>query len=468
VAFTSGAALGTVSSPVQSGTGALSVTNGSTGPTDIWFGSGSGPSSLTQAVGNATYSSSIVVRAASTGRTVAPFLAFYNSAGNMLSSAWGQSVTDGSAGWRVMQVVGLAPPTTAYVGLGGVIYATAAGEVHYFDTASLTATTGSASAVAGPLSTKGNQIVDATGQPVVFRGVHAERGEWSTAGLPSDAFIAGLQRWRANFVRIPLAENLWLNTCPTGTATNDPAYPAAVDRVVQSITSRGMVALLDLHFNVIAPCGTSTQHDMADAQYSLPFWSQLASRYKSNPRVVFDLYNEPHDIPDAVWLSGGPVNEAGTTFVAAGMQQMFDTVRGQGAANLVLVGGQGWASGPASVMVSGTNVANSAHVYTCPNSPPPAPCNFSSPYDPSPLMNGWLNRSQTSPIVVTEFGWPDRSNPIYNQNVISYAEAHGWGWTAFAWATDYAGGDFSLLADIGPNYQPSPSGMPVLSGLAKN
>jgi hypothetical protein len=77
--------------------------------------------------------------------------------------------------------------------------------------------------------------------------------------------------------------------------------------------------------------------------------------------------------------------------------------------------------------------------------------------------------SWSYPVMVTEFGWPDQNDGRYIANVISYAEAHGWGWDVFAWDGTTTG-QFNLLAEVGPgtNYEPTPSGMPVMSGFIGN
>ena len=464
-----GASLADVSNPVQAGTGALSVTNATASTLDEWLGSGGDPSSWTPAVPNQTYTSNAFVRAAATGRTVGSLLAFYNSNGAQLGSAFGQATVDASGSWTpIHPAVAVAPAATAYVAFGLVFYGTAAGEVHYVDSASVTATIGSARALVGPIHTSGNTVVDATGSPVTLRGVFAGWSNVSTAKVPSDDVIGGIQHWRANLVRVPLAESLWLNTCPTGTATNDPAYPSAIDAEIQSITGRGMVALLALQNNVISPCGTSTQHRMADANYSIPFWQQVASRYKSNGLVAFDLYNEPHVDSGAVWRNGGMVTEAAGTFNAAGMQQMLDTIRSTGADNVVTVSGNNYAGDPSPIFqgygVSGTNVVYALHAYTCPhdNDPscPTKPANQTQHIDPR-----WTRVAVYFPIAVTEFGFPNTSNSTYNDSVIRYAESQGWGWSAFQVVAAAPDGPFDLNADSGPNWEPRASGMPVLAGM---
>ena len=86
--------------------------------------------------------------------------------------------------------------------------------------------------------------------------------------------------------------------------------------------------MLDLHWNTIAPCGPAKPQAMADYPNAVSFWQQVATRYKNNPLVGFDLYNEPHNISESVWRFGGTVTWKGTTYNAAGMQQMYDAGAG--------------------------------------------------------------------------------------------------------------------------------------------
>ena len=101
---------------------------------------------------------------------------------------------------------------------------------------------------------------------------------------------------------------------------------------------------------------------MADDN-SLTFWSEVATRYKGDGRVLFELYNEPHDVSWGVWKSGG---DDGVGWHAAGMQQLHDAVRAAGAENLVIVGGLNWAfdlSGVPRSRISGHNIVYATHPY---------------------------------------------------------------------------------------------------------
>jgi hypothetical protein len=452
-----------VSTPVQSGTGALQIHQLSATGTDEWVMSGTSPSTYIPAKPGVVYSGGGSFAAGGPGRPLAPVLGFYDASGNLVASTFGPAVTDGPVWTSTSTVTGLAPTNAASLALGFVLGGAAEGEDHFLDNAYVTARPGAAPAVLGPLHTAGNQILDSSGHRVVLRGLTRTGTQAGSSTFPSDAEIAAAKAWGANFIRVPLGEQLWLNTCPMGLPSDDPTYPSRVDNEVGDITSRGMLALLDLHFNVISPCGRGNAHRMADASYSLPFWRQVARRYANNPLVAFDLYNEPHDISDAVWLNGGFVQEGLTWYNAAGMRQLYDAVRQQGANNLVFITGPVWGARPPWVPVAGFNTVNAAHIYTCGTLPPPA-CGYPNATDPSPILNQWLQFKSTGPIMVTEFGWPDANDGTYNANVIAFAERQGWGWAVFAWdgSTD---GRFDLLLD-NAGFEPSLAGQPVLAGLA--
>ncbi|HMC41507.1 MAG TPA: cellulase family glycosylhydrolase, partial [Acidimicrobiales bacterium] len=410
------ASVSNVSSPTQAGSGALAVTTASAG--DVSAVSGTGSTTWTPAIPGAHYTGSLWLEAAGTGRTVAPVLVFYSSSGATVGSAWGQASTDQPGSWSSpAPVVGIAPANTAYAALAVMIYGTAANEVHYLDTASLNQT--SSSDVVGPLHTSGNVILDGNNHPVTLRGLNRPGMENSPTPNISQSDIDHAKQWGANFIRVPLSEAFWL----TSNCHYDPTYASKVDSMVSWITSRGMVALLDLHTNTLGSCGPVIQQMMADNPGSITFWNQVAARYKSNNLVAFDLYNEPHDISDSVWRNGGWVNSQGTWFRAAGMQQLYNAVRSTGATNLVVASGTNWGfRWPSTAPLTGNDIVYGVHAYTCPLSPPPN-CTTPNYYDPSSILNSWVAPSASNPVMVTEFGWPDHFNGIYNQNVISFAEA---------------------------------------------
>jgi hypothetical protein len=78
-------------------------------------------------------------------------------------------------------------------------------------------------------------------------------------------------------------------------------------------------------------------------------------------------------------------------------------------------------------------------------------------------LKNWVAAGKKYPVFVGEFGFPSPGNSRYAQHLISYAEAHHWGWTEFCWG-DNAFSRFDLLLNGGGagTYEPAPGGMPAL------
>ncbi|RPF37586.1 cellulase family glycosylhydrolase [Streptomyces sp. TLI_185] len=218
-----------------------------------------------------------------------------------------------------------------------------------------------ASSTAPALHVSGNKLVDADGRNRRLLGVNRSGGEFMCVqgrgiwdGPVDDAAIKAIADWKANAVRIPLNEECWLglsNIKPEYAGAN---YTAAVKDVVAKAEAHGMTPILDLHWTYGQYTGNSAgcsdvhatcQKPMPDMQYTPSFWSSVASTFKADPAVVFDLFNEPY--PDRAtstttqawqcWKDGGTC--PGIGYQVAGMQDLVDAVRGTGAKNVVMAGG---------------------------------------------------------------------------------------------------------------------------------
>lgn len=326
--------------------------------------------------------------------------------------------------------------------------------------------------VRGPLSVHGNRIFDSAGKAIALRGVNStwfdvhSKGLWDGSPL-ADISIAGMKLWGANIVRVELNEAFW----NSGECAFNAGYASQIDRVVQSVTSRGMVALIDLHVVTRTPCAQSGLWALPGAG-AVTFWKEVAARYKSNPLVAFDLFNEPHDVTAATWLNGGTVTSGGITYQAVGMQKLADTVRSTGASNLIFASGANWALNAPQAWIKGSNIVYAAHAYTCPQYGPPA-CSSKEPFNPAPRdgsgLSSWNFVASVAPVVVTEFGWPGFSlDGAFMRNVIAWAEDNAQGWIAFDWTAQPAvpsvNAGFSLLTDP-LTMLPNASGLAVQQGF---
>ncbi|MET0790018.1 MAG: glycoside hydrolase family 5 protein [Polyangiaceae bacterium] len=317
----------------------------------------------------------------------------------------------------------------------------------------------------GGYYTNGATVCTADGTPHLFHGLDRPslewdpQGEWDNSeGIPRSDFDA-MASWHANVVRIALTQDFWLSNA----ARYVPSYEATVDKAVKDAEAAGMDVILDLHWSDRGDLtalnsgdaqntpGHIDQQPMADV-YSLQFWREVASKYKDDGHVLFELYNEPNKIDWPTWLNGGQVAE----YQAAGMQQMYNAVRvDAGADNIVIAGGLSYAfdlSQARNYLIQGYNVMYATHPYS--------PQNPQSSWD---SRFGYLAAQDIAPVIATEFG--DTGNNCtgaWNSALVAYADARQISWTAWAW---WAGGcNFpSLISDW--KYTPTVQGAVIRDAL---
>lgn len=199
------------------------------------------------------------------------------------------------------------------------------------------------------LSVQGNRIVDAAGHPVQLNGVNRSGAEYMCVGGggifdgPVDAAsVAAMAPWHVHVVRVPLNEDCWLGINGVRPAYSGARYRAAIQRYVQTLEAAGMNVILGLHWN--APGGqlAQGQRRMPDYDHSPDFWRSVAQTFGSDPAVLFDLYNEPHDVSWSCWRDGCTVGSDFHPWRAAGMQDLVNAVRSTGATNILMLGGLEW------------------------------------------------------------------------------------------------------------------------------
>ena len=320
---------------------------------------------------------------------------------------------------------------------------------------------GAAQAPPTPYRTAGNQILGPNGRPYFIHGLNRPSLEWQPEGDHlSQADVARMASWGANTIRIPTNQDFLLaDSCHAS-----PDYLATLDALVGWVNAAGMNALIDLHWSDRGdPCVAKMgQQEMADAR-SLRFWQTLAGHYQGNPRVFFELYNEPHGISWQCWLHGCTTDQG---WRAVGMQELYNTVRAAGFRNLVFVGGLNWArdlSGVPQHVLQGENIVYATHPY------------YDSA-DPAQLHADFGALTGTYPIVATEFGPFSGQAPFCSSSVmaqlIGYFDApdgraaNRIGWTAWAW---YAAQDVCAFPAVISDWNgtPAPNGAPVKAALAR-
>ena len=232
-------------------------------------------------------------------------------------------------------------------------------------------------AAAAPLSIRvaGNHLVNGDGQTIRLLGVNHPSFEYACEigyayddGHMDAADAAAVASWGADAVRVPLNEDCWLGLNGQPNTSELPltmaVYRQEVENYVADLNAHGLYAILDLHWSAPGAKIANGQQPMPD-DHSAAFWTSVATTFKSDPAVVFDVFNEPfspadprsgddpaHEVSWSCWASGGctvPYYEntetrTATTYTAVGMQALVNAIRATGATQPVLVGGLDYAN----------------------------------------------------------------------------------------------------------------------------
>lgn len=302
-------------------------------------------------------------------------------------------------------------------------------------------------AATSTLAVVSNHLVD-NGQIIVLRGVNRSGSEYACQqgwgffdGPTDDASIAAIASWGVNAVRVPFNEDCWLGINGIAAAFAGANYQAAIKGFVTRLRAHGLYVILS---NQVAGPGTTQSTyilPMPDADHAPAMWSSVASTFAADKGVIFDLYNEPHDVSWSCWADGcqvtGGVNFV-TPYQAAGMKSLTAAVRGAGATNVIMIGGLGWSIDPTGWIANKPadgQLMVSVHNYNYTGWNTPAVWN--SVYAPIALQ---------VPITFGETGFDG-----YIETVMPWDDAHGIGYLAWTW--DTWGGVQSLIS----NYNGTPT-----------
>lgn len=124
----------------------------------------------------------------------------------------------------------------------------------------------------------GNTIYDPNGQEFIAKGVNVNGPGFGWPGTTPE-YADKIVDWGFNTVRVNVRE---LDPAPWLYDEN-----GTIDEIVEAYTSKGLVVMLDAHENL----GKFTEGQ--DIERIEKFFSNLAEKYKDNPYVWFNPYNEP-------------------------------------------------------------------------------------------------------------------------------------------------------------------------------
>jgi endoglucanase len=274
------------------------------------------------------------------------------------------------------------------------------------------------------LHTSGSVLYNSAGAPVVLKGVDICSLEWDSHGdhLLQSVDVA-IHKWHVSLIRLPISQDFWEGH--GGLTDGGAAYHALIDRVVATASKNNVYVLVDMHWSDMGHWDTNIQqHDLPDDNTATA-WHDVATHFANNPGVLFDAYNEPHDVTWDLWRNGGSVTEGSTTYHSAGMQGIVDVIRATGANNVITVGGLDFAYDLTGIAkgyaITGKNIMYSTHIY-------PAS-------DPNWDANVTV-ASAFGPIYVGEFGAdPTNAYAQFEPRILAWITAHHYSATAWCMHT---------------------------------
>ncbi|KAL7758766.1 hypothetical protein ACKLNR_011193 [Fusarium oxysporum f. sp. zingiberi] len=233
-----------------------------------------------------------------------------------------------------------------------------------------------------------------------------------------------------------------------------------VDELVKAITDDGGQAILDIHNYARWYCAVIDQPEVSFLNPNITvtndhfadLWTKLSERYKSNPKVIFQLMNEPHDLNINKW---GATNQAAILAIRKVTEKQKILVSGTQFARLV-----DWEAfsqpgiGPGLIQDPANNTLYDFHQYFD---------DIAGAYGLCEPWSGYVKRFEVVTRIlrrngfqgtVTEFGggpFPQCAETI--QSMLAFLDRNSdvwYGWTA--WGSFNEGSDLYLSLDKNSTY----------------
>ncbi|MEO8100356.1 MAG: glycoside hydrolase family 5 protein [Acidobacteriota bacterium] len=295
-----------------------------------------------------------------------------------------------------------------------------------------------------PLAAHGPRILNSQGRRVRLRGVNRSGMEYSVsdegfaaaAGITENHIAQLVRDWRANVIRLPFNQDWALRGHGPFSAED---YLTDLDRVIGWAAQSGAYTLLDLQWL------DAEREFGADRQFVAPLpnpetpglWSMLASRYRDQPAVLFDIFNEPHDRlqddPYPLFRPDGSLYPPAHRRVSMTEWQpwaelLIDTIRAEAPEALIFVSGVNWGYALRGFPLDRPNLVYSTHVY---------------PGKGARWFEAFGHLANVVPVFAGEFGGRD-ADLEWGARLLDYFDELDIGWAAWSISDEPR-----LMADTG-------------------
>lgn len=181
--------------------------------------------------------------------------------------------------------------------------------------------------------------------------------------------------WKTVVLRLPIGQTYYLFY---------QSYRDDLDRLVAATRSLGMYLILELH----GYDANNLNSEQPDPNSTPDFWAQVARRYGAETHVLFDLWNEPHNVPWSTWKGNA--------------EKIIRAIRGAGASETVLiVGGLDYAYDLSPLLDSNNRINDSGPILYATH---PYPLKSNPPAMAAEWDQAFGRVAQQLPVLVGEYG----------------------------------------------------------------
>ena len=187
----------------------------------------------------------------------------------------------------------------------------------------------------GRLAVRGRHLTGSSQQPIALAGVSLFWSQWM-GQFYDEAVVAHLaEAWRADLVRAAVGVHE-----SSGYLFDPETELAKLTRVVDSALRHGIYCIIDWH-----------AHERHTNE-ACAFFAEAARRFGGNEHVIYEVFNEPLDLP---WAT-----------VKAYAERVIEAIRKHDPLNLIIVGTPCWSQHvdeAAAAPLADANVAYALHFY---------------------------------------------------------------------------------------------------------
>lgn len=266
------------------------------------------------------------------------------------------------------------------------------------------------------LSISGTQLL-AGGQPIRLQGVNMGDPFWARGWYGSMYSTANYttlaQDWHANVVRISIFPTQWKNM-------DRATLLDGLDQEIQAALNNNLYVIISYHvigwpngwYKEAYPGNPADTYD-SSMTVATAFWTKMAQTYGSDPRIMFDLWNEPVHLDDFT-IYGETPNPLWAPLKSY-YQTLIQAVRNNGGENIVIATGNRWASWLVGIKDSPLTDPKVIYAYH----------KYSTDENTAAVWNNDLGGLLgVKPIIVTEWGYEDSdvTNPSWPGTQASYGD----------------------------------------------